>query len=134
MPLSSRPSHDSTTPTAGSRTNSPQASSAGSPTSMRASSRWSVTDGATSILSFRLPPGIEASDLPRLDGELVHEGLEWRLPTVQPTRSLNTLTSWAVDRGVEMPSLAVNRPSLEDTYLELITPHVTHETLMEVPA
>ena len=34
----------------------------------------------------------------------------------------------------EVPELVVSRPSLEDTYLELITPHVTHETLMEVPA
>ncbi len=34
----------------------------------------------------------------------------------------------------EVPELVVTRPSLEDTYLELITPHVTHETLMEVPA
>jgi ABC-2 type transport system ATP-binding protein len=34
----------------------------------------------------------------------------------------------------EVPELVVSRPSLEDTYLELITPHVTHDTLMEVPA
>jgi len=34
----------------------------------------------------------------------------------------------------EVPELVVSRPSLEDTYLELITPHVTHDALMEVPA
>jgi ABC-2 type transport system ATP-binding protein len=79
-----------------------------------------ATGEATSILSFRLPAGIEASDLPALDGELLCEGQEWRLPTAHPTRSLNALTSWAVDRGIEMPSLAVNRPSLEDTYLALV--------------
>ena len=85
---------------------------------------------ATSVLSFRLPPGIEASDLPGLGGDLHHEGLEWQLPTAHPTRSLNALTSWAVDRGIEMPSLAVNRPSLEDTYLALVG-SVDAETAVE---
>jgi ABC-2 type transport system ATP-binding protein len=73
-----------------------------------------------SILSFRLPPGVEATDLPPLDGEFVREGLEWQLPTPHPTRSLSVLTSWAVDRGIEVPSLSVSRPSLEDTYLALV--------------
>ena len=75
---------------------------------------------ASSVLSFRLPSGFEAGDLPALDGAFVHDGLEWRLSTANPTKSLNTLTSWAVARGVEVPSLAVNRPSLEDTYLALV--------------
>ncbi len=86
----------------------------GTPEELAAASKVS------SILSFRLPSGLEAGDLPTLDGALVHEGLEWQLSTENPTRSLNTLTSWAVERGVEVPSLAVNRPSLEVTYLALV--------------
>ena len=30
------------------------------------------------------------------------------------------LASWAVERGMELDELRVSRPSLEDTYLELI--------------
>ncbi len=82
---------------------------------------------ALSIMSFRLPPGFEAGDLPALDGALIHEGVEWRLSTANPTRSLNLLTSWAVERGVEVPSLAVNRPSLEDTYLALVAQSAAEE-------
>jgi ABC-2 type transport system ATP-binding protein len=75
---------------------------------------------AASVVSFRLPPGIEPADLPPLDGEIVRQGLEWQVPTAHPTRALSRLTSWAVERGIEVPSLAVTRPSLEDTYLALV--------------
>ena len=75
---------------------------------------------ATAVLSFRLPPGVGADELPSLDGALTQEGLEWRVPTAHPTRSLSVLTTWAVERGIEVPSLSVNRPSLEDTYLDLV--------------
>jgi ABC-2 type transport system ATP-binding protein len=78
---------------------------------------------ATSMLSFRLPSGIEPADLPQLDGEIVREGMDWQLPTTHPTRSLNLLTSWAISRGIEMPSLSVSRPSLEDIYLALVEQH-----------
>ncbi len=36
-----------------------------------------------------------------------------------PTAMLNTLTAWAVERGIELAGLSVERPSLEDVYLEL---------------
>ncbi|MCU0484247.1 MAG: hypothetical protein MUC54_08285, partial [Chloroflexi bacterium] len=48
------------------------------------------------------------------------QGLEWQIATDQPTRALGQLTAWAVARGLEMPSLAVSWPSLEDTYLALL--------------
>ncbi len=90
---------------------------------------------APSIVSFRLPSGVEARDLPILDGALVHEGLDWQLPTAHPTHSLSVLTTWAVHHGVEMPSLAVNRPSLEDTYLALVgRPDAEAEAAEAVPA
>jgi ABC-2 type transport system ATP-binding protein len=41
------------------------------------------------------------------------------LETPTPTRSLNTLTEWAVGRDLELVNLEVTRPSLEDVYLEL---------------
>jgi ABC-2 type transport system ATP-binding protein len=36
-----------------------------------------------------------------------------------PTRALHQLTTWAIDRGVELERLQITRPSLEDVYLEL---------------
>jgi ABC-2 type transport system ATP-binding protein len=75
---------------------------------------------ATIVLSFRLPSGVEPQDLPALDGQILRQGVEWQLPTAHPTRALNQLTSWAMERGIEMPSLTVGRPSLEDTYLALV--------------
>ena len=32
---------------------------------------------------------------------------------------LSALTSWALDRGLELTDLEVRRPTLEDVYLEL---------------
>ena len=41
------------------------------------------------------------------------------LKVPDPTRALNDLTGWAIERGVELEGLQVTRPSLEDVYLEL---------------
>ncbi len=78
---------------------------------------------ATSIVSFRLPSGVVSEDLPDLHGRIVQHGTEWELETAHPTRSLNELTSWAIARSVEVPSLSVGRPTLEDTYLALVAAH-----------
>ena len=37
---------------------------------------------------------------------------------------LHTLTSWALDREVDLVGLTVDRPSLEDVYLELTSAEV----------
>ncbi len=39
--------------------------------------------------------------------------------THAPTATLDALTSWAGERGIELPGLEVRHPSLEDVYLEL---------------
>jgi ABC-2 type transport system ATP-binding protein len=72
------------------------------------------------VVTFRLPPGLEAGDLPPLDGEATREGLDWAVTTAEPTSVLHTLTGWALGRGIEVPALEVRRPSLEDVYLELV--------------
>jgi len=75
----------------------------------------------TAVVTFRLPPGVGTSDLPSLDGDVIsQEGADWQLSTDHPTASLSRLTSWAADRGLEIPSLEVSKPSLEDTYLALV--------------
>ena len=72
------------------------------------------------VVSFRLPPGVDATDLPSLDGVPEAEGAEWHLSTDHPSRVLHGLTEWALGRGVEIPALSVSRPTLEDVYLELV--------------
>ena len=42
-----------------------------------------------------------------------------RLRSEQPVELLHELTSWALERNVELRGLEVRRPSLEDVYLEL---------------
>jgi len=58
-----------------------------------------------------LPPGIEISS--GEDGFVT-------VSTDDPTRTLHTLTTWALDRNTELAALTVNRPTLEDVYLELV--------------
>jgi ABC-2 type transport system ATP-binding protein len=72
------------------------------------------------LIRFRLPGEHGAGELPQAlrhlvqarDGELV-------LRTVDPTRTLALLCSWAVDRDLDLRGLEVVRPSLEDVYLQL---------------
>ena len=70
---------------------------------------------ARTVIRFRRPPG----DLPPSvhDGSTV--GAEIEIAVDEPTRTLHELTSWAVERGVELEGLQVTRPTLEDVYLEL---------------
>ncbi|MFI5026135.1 MAG: ABC transporter ATP-binding protein [Solirubrobacterales bacterium] len=71
-------------------------------------------------ISFRLPAGVRASDLPfavrtsaRIDAGAVS------LAADDPVPILRELTNWAAERGVGLPGLVVGSPSLEDVYLEL---------------
>lgn len=75
---------------------------------------------AAAVVTFRLPAGTTVADLPALDGALDADGLDLRLSTPRPTAALHALTGWAAVRGLELPDLAVRRPSLEDVYLELV--------------
>jgi ABC-2 type transport system ATP-binding protein len=74
-----------------------------------------------SVIRFLLPPGATVDDLPdgigRVESELRGAGVA--LHTEDPVRTLNALTGWALERGVELSGLEVARPSLEDMYLEL---------------
>jgi ABC-2 type transport system ATP-binding protein len=75
----------------------------------------------SATVTFRLPSGIGTSDLPSFDGDVIsQEGADWQLSTDHPTASLSRLTGWAAERGLEIPSLEVSKPSLEDTYLALV--------------
>ena len=59
------------------------------------------------------------------------EGARRSVRTDSPTAEVARL---AARFPAEVPELTVTRPSLEDTYLGLISPHVQHHTPTEVPA
>ncbi len=77
-------------------------------------------DIAGTVISFRLPAALAGAELPagpwdepeRHDGEII-------MRTDQPTRALLALTSWAAGLGMELDSLSVVRPSLEEAYLRI---------------
>ena len=74
-------------------------------------------DRQPATISFRLPDGAGAEELPV--GALVAAGGELTIDTPSPVEVLNRLTSWALERSIELQGLEVRRPSLEDIYLEL---------------
>lgn len=74
---------------------------------------------AATEIRFRLPEGTAAAELPEAAREASVEGRSVTLRTGEPVRVLNELTGWALARGVELRSLDVGAPSLEDAYLEL---------------
>jgi ABC-2 type transport system ATP-binding protein len=69
------------------------------------------------LIRFTLPAGARVDDLPlaggRVDGSIVE------FEAASPTRALHELTAWALSKGTELYNLEVDRPSLEDVYLEL---------------
>lgn len=74
---------------------------------------------AESTVSFDRPAGIDADPRDAVGGEWTAANGRMVLRTGDPTRCLNELTGWALERGVELDRLEVSRPSLEDVYLEL---------------
>jgi ABC-2 type transport system ATP-binding protein len=67
-------------------------------------------------ITFALPDGYAIGDLP-LPASAGHEAVV--VETGNPTEALHQLTGWAVRRGVVLARLSVDRPSLEDVYLQL---------------
>jgi ABC-2 type transport system ATP-binding protein len=83
----------------------------------------SARDGRVSRISFRLPAGVAAGELPRglaaVAGPTPGRMDELQIHADDPVHTLNELTRWALERGVELAGLEVRQPSLEDVYLEL---------------
>ncbi len=73
-------------------------------------------------ISWHPPPGLDLSDLFE-EWMAVKVGPDGRLalPTQTPTVHLARLIDWARNRGIdELPELQVERPDLEEMYLELV--------------
>jgi ABC-2 type transport system ATP-binding protein len=70
------------------------------------------------VVRFRLPPAAPALPVAlRTVASVEGDRVEFR--TTDPTKTLNSLTNWALRRGVVLIGLEVTRPSLEDVYLAL---------------
>ena len=73
--------------------------------------------GAT-VVRFDVPAA--AADLDRvLPAGAVRQGDRIEFTTTTPTAAVHAVTGWAVERGIELDSLVVTRPSLEDVFLQL---------------
>jgi ABC-2 type transport system ATP-binding protein len=71
---------------------------------------------ALARITFTLPAGYPVTDLP-LPAEV--RGGAVVVETASPTEDVHRLTGWAVHCGVALSGLTVDRPSLEDVYLQL---------------
>jgi len=73
---------------------------------------------AAATIRFRLPSG--AADLSAQLRALARaDAGDIELETMDPTRTLYELTSWAVQAGISLEGLEVTRPTLEDVYLQI---------------
>jgi ABC-2 type transport system ATP-binding protein len=72
---------------------------------------------AMTVIGFRLPEGV-VNDVPMLGQTRLADG-SFEARVDEPEKALHELTGWALDRGIQLESLAVSRPTLEDVYLEL---------------
>jgi ABC-2 type transport system ATP-binding protein len=76
-------------------------------------------DRAAATIRFRLPQGACVAQLPRLPGgTLTTDGDRVEIAEAD-LACLGRVLDWARDRGLDLPGLTVERPSLEDVYLQL---------------
>ncbi len=83
------------------------------------------------LLALDTPADLGGRQSERATVTWEEDGQRHTLRTDSPTAEVARL---AARFPGEVPELTVTRPSLEDTYLELIAPHVTDATTQEVPA
>ncbi len=78
-------------------------------------------DRAASVISFSLPDGVAADDLPPMIKACVTFAASGRVEaaTESPLAAVGALATWARARGIDLPDLEVRRPALEDVYLKL---------------
>jgi len=83
----------------------------GPPASLGGRDRGRVT------IRFSLPPSTPADALPV--ARTAGHGDEVEIETDDEVRVLAVVTTWALDRGIELRGLSVTRETLEDIYLGL---------------
>ena len=78
-------------------------------------------DAGESVITFTLPPGLSAAELPPAVAAVVtvSAGGKVEARATSPLPLLGALAAWAKARGADLPDLQVMRPTLEDVYLQL---------------
>jgi len=76
-------------------------------------------DTTESTITFLLPQGITALELPPLNAVPEIKGDVVTIKTSRPDLILHDLTRWSVPKGLELRGLTVARATLEDVYLQL---------------
>jgi ABC-2 type transport system ATP-binding protein len=77
-------------------------------------------DLAGARIAFTLPGGVAPDELPReLRDSAAIDGERVEIATERPMADLQTLSTWAVGRGLELADIEVRRPTLEDVYIQL---------------
>lgn len=78
---------------------------------------------ATAAIRFTLPPAVAPGDLPGAEMPLTvtQDGPRVEVRLSQPLPYLGTLAAWAAARGLDLADLTVQRPTLEEIYLQLTT-------------
>jgi ABC-2 type transport system ATP-binding protein len=76
---------------------------------------------ASSQITFSLPSGNAVADLPPTLARAAQHDATGRilLASSSVAADLHTLSGWALQRGLDLDDLEVNRPTLEDVYLKL---------------
>jgi ABC-2 type transport system ATP-binding protein len=72
---------------------------------------------AATVVEFAVPDEM-SSTMPLTP--IRREGATFTIESVDATRDLHLLTTWALDAGIALEGLTVSKPSLEDVYLQLI--------------
>ncbi len=71
-------------------------------------------------IRFGLPAGFSLADLPEVPAqERSAEDGRVLVLTTEPVAAAQRITTWALERGVELERFSVSQPTLEDIYLEL---------------
>lgn len=78
-------------------------------------------DRDMSRIHFTLPAGMSSADLPAGLPASISAGTDRRieLAAAAPLDVLGTLAGWAAARGIDLPDIEVQRPTLETVYLRL---------------
>ena len=77
---------------------------------------------------FALPEGMSLGDVPEVPFERRElQGDRVLIATREPVRAAQILTTWALDRALDLEHFSVTQPTLEDIYLELTGPGDTVE-------
>src|SRR3954452_10594663 len=77
-------------------------------------------DHAPAAISFTLPDGVDAADLPpALTGTVIPNGRRHTLASSEPVEAVEQLAAWARRRRVRIQDIEVRRRSLEDIYIDL---------------